>query len=448
MRVVIVGGGIAGLSAAYRLTRAGHQAIVFEKEPELGGLTRSFDFGGHYLERYYHFICLTDGPLLDLIQDVGLSGQLHWRNTGMGQFFEGVLHPFGEPWDLLLFPPFSLAERLRFGVNIMRVKSQPGDGWRELEDVTAPEWLVKTFGQRAYEVIHKPLITLKFGSYAERLSAAWIWSRFHRVGKSRSRWTQREKLGYLEGGMHSLVSRLADAIRSRGGEIHTNAPIERILGEEGRVTGVVQNGNRYDADVVISTIPSIALLRVLEYPRDDYFHILENIDYIGVMCALLRLKRPFSRYFWTNVSDPQIPLAGVIEYSNLNPMPHLNGGRILYLPLYMPSSSPRYAVADDDLRREYVGYLKTIRPDFDESWIEDWYVFRDEYAQPICEVGFTKYIPPIRSSLPGLFVTDSCQLHPEDRTVANSIDLGRRAAEQAMEPAEGRLQPCAPVTGR
>ncbi len=165
---------------------------------------------------------------------------------------------------------------------------------------------------------------------------------------------------------------------------------------------------------------------------------MKNIDYIGVMCALLRLKQPLSRFFWTNISDPGIPLAGIIEFTNLNPCSALNGSRIVYLPLYLPASSERYAVADEDLLREYVEYLKVVRPDFDESWIEDWFVFRDEYAQPICEVGFTKYIPPIASSLPGLFVTDSSQLHPEDRTVSNSINLGYRAATLARERVSAR----------
>jgi protoporphyrinogen oxidase len=428
MNVVIIGGGIAGLSAAYRLTQAGHRVTLIEKETELGGLARSFKLGNQYLERYYHFICLNDEPLLDLIAELGLASQLHWVYTGMGQFFERVLYSFGEPWDLLLFRPFSLVERLRFGFNIMNVKSQSTDGWRVLENVPAPEWLVRTFGPRAYQVIHKPLIQLKFGEYMDRLSASWIWARFHRLGKSRTKWMQREKLGYLNGGMHALVSTLALRIEQAGGEIHTGATVDRLVVENGAVRGVIADGKTVLADAVISTIPSVALRRIAGDPDDEYFHILKNIDYIGVMCALVRLKRPLSRFFWTNISDPEIPLAGIIEYTNLHPCPALDGDRIVYLPLYLPATSARYAVDDRELLREYIGYLKTVRPDFDESWIEESFVFRDEYAQPICEVGFTQYIPPIASSLAGLFVTDSSQLHPEDRTVSNSINLGRQAA--------------------
>ena len=433
MHAVIVGGGIAGLAAAHRLTQAGAQVTIFEAEVELGGLARSFKIDDQYLERYYHFICLNDAPLLDLITEMGLSAHLHWVNTGMGQFYNNVLYSFGEPWNLLTFSPFNLREKFQFGLNIMRIKSQPGDAWRDLEDVTAPDWLIRQFGPRIFEIVHKPLIELKFGAYAEKLSAAWIWSRFHRLGKSRTKWTQREKLGYLEGGMHSLISRLAEAIRAAGGQINTGARVEKIVVEQGAVRGVICQGRLFPADVVVSTVPSITLLRLIDRPHDDYFNILANIDYIGVMVALLRLRRPFSRYFWINVNDPRIPLAGIIEYTNLNPCPGLGGSRIVYLPLYLPSTSERYAVDDDHLLQKYIEYLRIIRPDFDEDWIEEAYVFRDEYAQPICEVGFTRYIPPIRSSLSGLYVTDSCQLHPEDRTVANSISLGDRTAALIMQ---------------
>jgi len=113
--------------------------------------------------------------------------------------------------------------------------------------------------------------------------------------------------------MHALISKLARHIVETGGEIHTETSIERIVVENGAVRGVIAGGKMYPADAVISTIPSIALRRIVDHPDDEYFDILKNIDYIGVMCALLRLKRPMSRFFWTNISDPEIPLA---ELSN------------------------------------------------------------------------------------------------------------------------------------
>jgi len=65
-RAAIVGGGVAGLTCAYLLGRAGVSVDLFEAENELGGLARSFDLDGLKLERYHHFICLPDRHLVNL----------------------------------------------------------------------------------------------------------------------------------------------------------------------------------------------------------------------------------------------------------------------------------------------------------------------------------------------------------------------------------------------
>ncbi|MEX2117655.1 MAG: amine oxidase, partial [Bacteroidota bacterium] len=77
---------------------------------------------------------------------------------------------------------------------------------------------------------------------------------------------------------------------------------------------------------------------------------------------------------------------------------------------------------------EYLGYLKKINPSFSGDQVKEAFVFRDKYAQPICEVGFSKDIPEIRTPLRGLYLTDSSQLHPDDRTINNSLGLGEKAA--------------------
>jgi protoporphyrinogen oxidase len=180
---------VAGLTAAYELSKARHDVVLVEKEKELGGLASSFPLDGHYIERYYHFVCLNDSDLLDMLHELGLDSHLRWAKTEMGLYHNGRLYSFGAPLDLLTFTPFSLVDRLRFGLMIMYTKVQSRDGWKSIEDVPVSQWLVNRFGQRSYEVIHEPLVRLKFGPYVEQLSAAWMWARIHRLGKSRTRIT-------------------------------------------------------------------------------------------------------------------------------------------------------------------------------------------------------------------------------------------------------------------
>ena len=56
MNIGIIGAGIAGLAAALRLTKAGHQVTLYEGAPFLGGQASTFDVGGGRLEKGYHHL--------------------------------------------------------------------------------------------------------------------------------------------------------------------------------------------------------------------------------------------------------------------------------------------------------------------------------------------------------------------------------------------------------
>ena len=435
-RVAVIGGGIAGLTAAYELARQGFSVTLYEKEHVLGGLASSFPLDDGYLERYYHFICLNDQEYFQMLAELGLEGRLRWRLTKMGQYYQGAWYSFGYPWDVLFFRPWGWAEKLRFGLRIMQIKRQPAGAWRAIEHLTAEQWLVSTFGRRIYESIYQPLITLKFGPYAGRLSAAWMWARIHRLGKSRTRLLQLEKLGYLEGGTQTLVDALAERVRRLGGVLLTGRPVEAILLDGGRVQGLRYAGETIPYDAVLATIPTPYLAGMVHGAGQERLAGLNHIDSIGVTCLVLRLSQRFSPYFWTNISDSRIALAGVIEFSNLNAGACANGDHILYLPQYLPSDSPRYHLSDEEIFQEYLGYLRLMRPDFDASWVRAWWVFRDQYAQPICTTGFSQQVAGMVSPVRGLFITDSHQLYPDDRTVSNSIGLGRRAAAHIVSQRE------------
>jgi protoporphyrinogen oxidase len=434
MNVAIVGGGAAGLSAGHELAKRGYAVHLFERDGVLGGLAGSFMLDGGFVEKYYHFICLHDNTYKSILNELGLAKRLRWKFTEMGQYINGRIHSFGRPTDLLFFPYLTWPEKIRFGLSIMRIKSSTWERWRDIENVPVEQWLKDTFGESVYRTLHEPMVRLKFGEYRRTLSASWMWARIHRLGKSRTKIRQREKVGYLEGGSQILMDALGDEIRKHGGTITLHAQVDRLLFDGERLKGLVVNGAERTFDAVISTVPLPALLRLLpDTYTEGYWAKLRRIESIGVMCVFLRTRRHLTKYFWTNISDPAIDLAGIVEYTNLNPLPHLKGDSIIYLPQYLPSTAEKFKRADEEIIREYIGYLKRINPEFRDEDVKDARVFRDKYAQPICSVGFTKDIPDIRTPLDGFFLTDSSQLHPDDRTISNSLGLGQRAAAEAIE---------------
>jgi len=184
---------------------------------------------------------------------------------------------------------------------------------------------------------------------------------------------------------------------------------------------------------VISTVALPALGRLVPNQTDRYFANVRGIEYIGIVCMLLSLKRSFSTNFWTNTNDPRISFNGIIEQTNLNENLQAAGLNVLYIPFYLPTSEPRYTASDDALLAEYTGMLKLINPAFDASWVKEAHVFRTPYAQPVFATGFADRMPDHRSSVRGLYVTDSTQFYPEDRTISAAITQGRKVAAMIAE---------------
>jgi len=182
-------------------------------------------------------------------------------------------------------------------------------------------------------------------------------------------------------------------------------------------------------NALISTVALPALNALLREPAEPYFADTRSIRYIGVVCLVLSLRRPFSRNFWLNVNDPQVSFNGVIEQTNLNDAWRRAGLHVLYVPFYLPVTEARYHASGEELLAEYLPMLRRMAPGFDATWIKEWRVFREPYAQAVCTAPFLPSVPEIRTPIRGLYVTDSTQFYPEDRTLNAAVRQGRRAAQ-------------------
>jgi len=426
--VVVIGGGPAGIKAAHALVKAGLEVTLLEGSSVLGGLASSFDVQGVRIERYYHFICKGDDHLVDTLAELGLSQRLHWRDSRMAYFVDGRLYPFLTPVELLRFSPLSVLDRVRAGAAVKLAQRMKEE---DLAEERAIPWLKRMFGERAYRVIWEPLMRFKFAEHAPDISADWIWARMVRLSRSRtSPW--REELGYIDGGSKVVLEGLGRDFEARGGRVVLGAAVETIQIEGGRATGVRVNGETIPADAVISTATTSRFIQMAPDLDGPYVEGLRRIPTIGIFCLFLRLARPVTPFFWVNANDPRVPFAGMIEYTNLNPLPELEGDTILYVPQYLSAEDPRYAQSDEEVLRRYTDALALMHPAFDRSWVKFSAVFRDRFAQPICLTDYRRTTPTVQTPIPNLFLTDSCQLHPHDRTISGSFGLGLEAARRAL----------------
>ncbi|WP_414553678.1 NAD(P)/FAD-dependent oxidoreductase [Stenotrophomonas forensis] len=424
-RIAVLGAGPMGLAVAYQLARDGHQPVVFEADDRVGGMTACFDFGGMQIERYYHFHCTSDHDFLAVLEELGLGDRMRWTETRMGYWFGKRLQPWGNPIALLRFRGLGLMAKIRYGLHAFLCTRR--NDWHPLDHVEASSWIRRWVGAEAYETLWRRLFDYKFYNYAGNLSAAWIWSRIRRIGRSRYS-LMREKLGYLEGGSSTLLDALHADIQRHGGEVRLSSPVQRIVIEAGRVHGVQVGGEHLAFDKVISTVPLPFVPRLAPDLPEAILAKFRTLNNIAVVCVIAKLRKPVSANFWVNTNDPDMDIPGIVEYTNLRPM----DAHIVYVPFYMPGEHERYGDSDEVFADKVRRYLGMINPQLHADDFIEVRVSRYRHAQPICEPGFLDRLPPRRLPVAGLWVADTSHYYPEDRGISESIGFGRAMAREAM----------------
>lgn len=441
--VTIIGGGFAGLAAAYELGRRGIASRLFESEALLGGLAAGYNVGGQILEHFYHHWFGTDRYITELVGELGLDRNILLRSTNTGMYYANRFYRLSTPLDILRFKPLSLVNRFRFGMLI--AYSWTIKDYRSIEHLTVKEWLLKVCGDQVYRVVWEPLLIGKFGDFSDQVGAAWLWNKFIQRGRSRNR-SGGEQLAYYRGGFAALVEEWAEEIRRLGCDIRLSEPAQELIVERGTVTGVRTPAGITKTDAVIATpaLPIVASLLEPHVPADFVAH-LRTVKYLANVCLVLQLKRSLSSTYWLNVNDPSFPFVGVIEHTNFEPSGSYSGRHIVYLSKYLPSNNPMYAMSDTELLDFALPHIRRMFPEFAPDWVLDFNVWRAEYAQPVITPNYSKTVPGVETPLKNFFISTMAHVYPEDRgtnyAIKHGRDIAARVAKLSATPEWSAVSP-------
>lgn len=421
MRIGIIGAGFTGLAAGYKLLNNGHSVTIFERDPLPGGLAigykeKEWDWT---LEKHYHHWFTNDNAVLDLAKELNFPVVIKRPRTS--SYVDHEILQLDSPVTLLQFAKLSLSERLRMAATLASLRFNPF--WKPLEKVKASAVLPQAMGRKPYEMLWEPLLTNKFGSYANDISLAWFWARI----KKRT-----TELAYPEGGFLRFAEKLTEAVKKRNGTVHFDTDVIRISEDDNGVRiAYKQNGKERSEtfDRVLVTLPGFLFTKLAPDLPDTYKKQLTSLKGIGAVNLVVRLKKPFfkDKTYWLSICEKNAPVLAVVEHTNFQDATHYNNEHLLYLGNYVPMDHKYVEMPVEKIFKDMLPYLKKINPDIEKNVI-GLQKFVAPFAQPIIPTNYSKMIPPFETPLKNVYLANMQQVYPWDRGTNYAVELGKKVA--------------------
>ncbi len=421
-----------GLALALRLAKEGQHVTLLEARSTLGGLADAWSVGDVRWDRHYHVTLLSDSNLLALLKDLGLESELNWVETKTGFYTGGQFYSMSNTAEFLAFPPLTLMEKLRLGGTIF-LGSKIRD-WRRLERQTVESWLRRWSGPSTFRKIWLPLLRAKLGDAYQRVSAAFIWSYISRMYKARRTGLKKEMFGYVRGGYGRILDVLQEALDKQGVDIRLESRISRIGSGVDELPQIAfQDGDVETFDHVVVTTPSSVVAKICEGMDADELARHESIEYLGIVCASVLLKRPLRGFYVTNITD-EVPFTAVIEMTTIVPPEELDGHTLIYLPKYATQDDDVFLRSDEEVRQTFLDALFRMYPELKPSDVVDFRISRVRNVVAIPTVEYSRRLPPIVSSIPQVYVINSAHILKGNLNVNETVGLANEAFDDYLAP--------------
>jgi protoporphyrinogen oxidase len=425
MRIGIVGAGVTGLTAAYELSKRGHQVTVYETEAVAGGLSSGFRAPEWEwtLDRFYRHVFAGDQAIIALAQELNVP--LTFTRPLTSLWVNGRPYVYDSPVAAALYPNLPLYLNLRVGLVIAYLKYLVRDG-TPLERTTADAWLRRTMGERAYRELWEPMLRGKFKAHYDKVNMAWMWARFA---------ARTPRLGYFDAGFQVFVDRLVVAVHKNGGVVHLNSPVSEIATVDNHVALALSDGTSATFDRVLSTTSPRSLREMVSELPPDIVHKLDGLRSIGAVVLILALRDSIltDGTYWLNLPAGEFPCLSMVEHTNYQDKAHYDGDVIVYLGDYLPLDAPEMSMDIEALYARYREALVKVRPEFGDNWVRAKWSFREAYAQPVPEVDHSRRVPrPQVPVVPGIYWACMHHVYPWDRGTNYAVELGQQVA-RAME---------------
>ncbi|MDA1094606.1 MAG: FAD-dependent oxidoreductase [Acidobacteria bacterium] len=420
-RVIVLGGGLAGMAAAYALARAGWARVtVVERGATLGGLAGTFETNGHFYPLAYHHILQRDQGLLFFLDAIGALPDVRWRKIAMLFELHRHLYDLAHPIDFLRFP-MSLGDKLRFVRLMLRCYGK--SDWSDWNDRSAADLVDEWGGPGVRQAIFDPLTRLKFNRPCHDVSGAWLGARLHfREGMA--------PLGYIPGTnwtkvlCEGVTRLLADAAV----DVRPSTSVRSLVAEDDRVTHVeLDTGGRLEADIIVSTVPTEVYQEIVATPRPD----LDHVRYTAVVSAMFATKQPVTpTFYWMNLASLDCTASGMFMLNALNPTIGAPGDTCLNVMTHVPSRHDAFfRQSDDEILGGYLAdFHRVFGFELDPFWTQ---VNRLALYAPVFHRGYQN--PPLRDAVfSNVYCAGNYRTFPSIASTGTALSSGVEAAAAVL----------------
>ncbi len=416
-KVVIIGGGPAGLTAAYQLSKVGAKSVVLEKDSMLGGISRTveykgyhFDIGGH---RFFTKVAVVEKmwrevlPAGDFLRCQRLSRIYYNR-----KFFFYPLKPMNALFGLGILN--SLLIVISYGWAHL-FPQKPEDNFEA--------WVSNRFGKRLYKTFFKTYTEKVWGMPANTIAADWAAQRIkglsllvavknammkqQSTGKGSVVKTLIDAFDYPKRGPGMMWEIVGELVKKAGNQVHLGASVDRICWAGNRVDGIdVSMQGRSESLTgthYISSMPIRELIQKMNPPAPqeviDAAKRLKYRDFLTV--ALIVNKKELFPDNWIYIHDSQVKVGRIQNFKNWSPymVPDQNK-TCLGLEYFCFEGDGLWTMSDKDLielgtrELELIGIAKA-------GDVEDGSIVRMPKAYPVYDADYQKALTYIREFLDG-----------------------------------------------
>jgi protoporphyrinogen oxidase len=333
-QTVVVGGGPAGLTAAWVLAKRGVLPLVLEADSQVGGLARTaeykgfrFDIGGH---RFFTKVGVVEKLWRSMLGPEMLTRPRLSRIYYGGKFFDYPLKPMNALRGLGLWNAFLVL------LSYLWIQIRP-----IRPEVSFEDWVSNRFGRRLYRIFFKTYTEKVWGIPCNKIGAQWAAQRIkglslftavvnmllrgvRRPGGEKQIKTLIEEFEYPRLGPGMMWEAFQADIERMGGRVLLNSPVQRIE-HDGRSIVAVEYGRanptRVDVSRFVSTMPLREVIQKLSPPAPDHARAAaERLAYRDFLTVALIIDAPtLFPDNWIYVHDPRVKLGRIQNFKNWSP---------------------------------------------------------------------------------------------------------------------------------